>query len=149
MSTNGKKWMKRLNVVIMKRYIFYGILVMTMIILWIVGALKKKKEIRPIHPPAPNLWEKVSKKGIKRYLWEKVSKVKGVDFGVGGGGHCWGASPYTTLLKTSRGPKEIRKASHQGPRSGEFSLRNTFSNQLKHQFRKGASFVCFLMETQK
>ena len=92
MSTNGKKWMKRLNVVIMKRYIFYG-----------------------------------------------ISKVKGVDFGVGGGGRCWGASPYTTLLKTSRGPKEIRTA------SGEFSLRNTFS----HQFRKGASFVCFLMETQK
>ena len=57
MSTNGKKWMKRLNVVIMKRYIFYG-----------------------------------------------ISKVKGVDFGVGGGGRFWGASPYTTLLKTSRGP---------------------------------------------
>ena len=102
MSTNGKKWMKRLNVVIMKRYIFYG-----------------------------------------------ISKVKGVDFGVGGGGRFWGASPYTTLIKPSRGPKEIRKASHQGPRSGEFSLRNTFSHQLKHQFRKGASFVCFLMETQK
>ena len=33
-------------------------MMMTMIILWIVGAPKKKKEIRPIHPPAPNLWEK-------------------------------------------------------------------------------------------
>ena len=102
MSTNGKKWMKRLNVVVMKRYIFNG-----------------------------------------------ISKVKGVDLGVGGGGGCWGASPYTTLLKTSRCPKEIRTASHQGPGSGEFSLRNTFSHQLKHQFRKGASFLCFLMATQK
>ena len=55
MSTNGKKWMKRLNVFIMKRYIFYG-----------------------------------------------ISKVKGVDLGVGGGGGCWGASPYSTLLKTLR-----------------------------------------------
>ena len=44
--------------------------------------------------------------------------------------------------------KKNKKASHQGPGSGEFNLRNTFSYQLKHQFRKGASFICFLMDTE-